>query len=130
MNDFRSCDTFDEWKYKCFRTSCYNNCIWSILLDKVCCYFCVKNNFYTSFFTFCDVTSDHVCDITFSRWVSSKSHISAEYVACFKQCNVMSSSCCSKCCTHTSRATTDYINLLLSFCFFHSFALTAKNWVC
>ena len=43
-----------------------------------------KRQLYTRFFTFCDVTSDHVCDITFSRWVSSKSHISTEYVACFK----------------------------------------------
>ena len=49
-----------------------------------CSYFCIQLDINSGFFTFYNVASDHACDITFSRWICSQSHITAKLICSFK----------------------------------------------
>ena len=55
-----------------------------IMMASVVAFLMTSFHIYTGFFAFYDIASDHTCDVTFSRRISCKSHISTKFICSFK----------------------------------------------
>ena len=76
-------DTFD-WKDQCSGTGSNNYAVWFLFPDKIQSYFLIHFDCYACFLAAYDIAADHVCDVAFSRRISSKTHVSAKFICCFK----------------------------------------------
>ena len=128
MNDCRIVDSFDR-KDQCSGTGSNNYAVWFFFLDKIQSYFLIHFDRYASFLTANDVAADHVCDVAFSRRISSQAHVSAKFITCFIKCYLMTFFLCDKCSAKTCNTAADYHYFLSFFCRSNTLSFMSKEWV-
>ena len=121
VDDGRIVDSLDR-KDQSLGTRCDDHTVRFLLFDKLRSYLTVHHDLHAVFLAAVDIAADHVCDITFSWWISRKSHVSAENISCFIKCYFVSFLFCDKCSAKSCNTTADHHNFLRILCL--------SNWLC
>ena len=82
VNDRRIVNAFNR-QYQCLGTGCKNHAVRVLLFDEVCCHLVVQFYLNSIFLATMNIAADHICNITFSRWISCKTHVSTKFRTCF-----------------------------------------------
>lgn len=90
MDDSRIVDSLDR-KDQSLGTGGNDHAVRLLFFDKLRSYLTVHHDLNAILLAAMDVAADHVCDVTFSRRICSKSHVSAENISCLIKCYLMAS---------------------------------------
>ena len=129
MDDSRIVDSLNR-KDQSLGTGGNDHAVRLLFFDKLRSYLTVHHDLNAILLAAMDVAADHVCDVTFSRRICSKSHVSAENISCLIKCYLMASLFCDKCSGKSCNTATDNHNLLRLFRFLKRLCLMTQEWVC